>query len=85
VRPSAAAVSAAVAAVGGCREDEDDWSGSASAATIPVARLVDIWPPICICMLLSGGLLDRWGNPGRRPPLEKDPQTVTARGGMASR
>jgi len=55
VRPSAAAVSAAAVAVGGCREDEDDWSGSASAATIPVARLVDIWPPICICMLLSGG------------------------------
>ena len=54
MRPSAAAVSAAAVAVGGCREDEDDWSGSASAATIPVARLVDIWPPICICML-SGG------------------------------
>ena len=80
VRPSAAAVSAA-AMVDGCREEDvADCSSSActSAATIPVAKLVDIWPPICICML-SGGQLDRWGTPGRRSPLEKDPQTLIHR------
>ena len=56
VRPSAAAVSAA-AMVDGCREEDvGDCSSLActSAATILVAKLVDIWPPICIRML-SGG------------------------------
>jgi len=61
VRPSAAAVSAAAAAAGGgCREEDVGVDGGCSnsactsATTIPEARLVDIWPPICICML-SGG------------------------------
>jgi len=27
----------------------------------------------------QAGLLDRWGTPGRRPPLEKDPQTLKHR------
>ena len=27
----------------------------------------------------QAGLLDRWGTPGRTPPLEKDPQTLVYR------
>ena len=51
---------ATVAAAGGCREEEeydvvgdDGASCCAGVAAIPVARLSDIWPPLC--MLLSGG------------------------------
>jgi len=53
--------SRAVAAAGGCREEEEEYdvvvddsaSCCAGVAAIPVARLSDIWPPLC--MLLSGG------------------------------
>jgi len=64
---------------GGCREEDvDDWSVCIdSAATIPVARLVDIWLPLC--MLLSGESARPIGYPRAETPLEKDPQTLTYR------
>jgi len=66
-RTSAAAVSAAAVA-GGCREEDvDDWSVCIdSAATIPVARLVDIWLPLC--MILSGESARPIGYPRAETP-----------------
>jgi len=54
---SRAVAAATVAAAGGCREeveydDGGDWSRCVDAAK-SVARLSDIWPPLC--MLLLGG------------------------------
>ena len=61
---SRAVAAATVAAAGGCREEvvddvvgddcDDCASCCAGVAAIPIARLSDIWPPLC--MLLSGGV-----------------------------
>ena len=82
---SRAVAAATVAAAGGCREEvEDDVVGDDSGGDCasccagvarPVARLSDIWPPLCI---YQAGLLDRWGTSGQRPPLE-NPQALPHR------
>jgi len=55
---SRAVAAATVAAAGGCREKEydvvvDDSASSCAGVARPVARLSDIWPPLCM-LLLSG-------------------------------
>jgi len=58
-RRSRAVASSTVAAAGGCRDGveyddgSDDCASCCAEAAGPVARLNDIWPPLC--MLLSGG------------------------------
>ena len=67
---------AAAAVADGCRKVVwDDCSSSAciSATTIPVAELVDIWPPI------SSGSACPLGYLRAETPREKDPQTLIHR------
>jgi len=79
---SRAVAAATVAAAGGCREEVevDDGGDCASCcgdAAIPVARLSDIWPPLC--MLLSGGPARPLGYLRAETPLEENPQALPHR------
>jgi len=79
---SRAVAAATVAAAGGCREEVevDDGGDCASCcgdAAISVARLSDIWPPLC--MLLSGGPARPLGYLRAETPLEENPQALPHR------
>jgi len=84
VRPSAAAF--AVAAVDGCRDatccwyeaaaSDDDDGGGVSTAVVPT---LDDLTARDYAHSLQTGLLDRWGTPRQRPPLEEDPQALADR------